>query len=145
MHAACLVHTACRNNFSRPATPGKVYHCSKFSPFVDNGSDHGLLESQSLRNGCITLSRLIHVNDFVSNLFMNFFRSWHDVLLFKHAWFDWLISWFYRSGSNQAWNLTQLSKIMWLFTVPYQSVTFDVMSVWLTNGISPESPITFEC
>lgn len=29
------------------------------SPFVDNGSDHGSLESQSLRNGFITLSRLI--------------------------------------------------------------------------------------
>ncbi len=29
----------------------KVHHCSKFSPFVDNGSDHGSLESQSLRNG----------------------------------------------------------------------------------------------
>ncbi len=29
--------------------------------------------------------------------------------------------------------------------VPYQSVTFDVTSEWLTNGISPESPITFEC
>ncbi len=30
-------------------------------------------------------------------------------------------------------------------SVPYQSVTFDVTSEWLTNGISPESPITFEC
>ncbi len=55
------------------------------SPFVDNGSDHGSLESQSLRNGFITLSRLIHFNYFVSHLFLNFFRSWHDVLLFKHA------------------------------------------------------------
>ncbi len=33
----------------------------------------------------ITLSRLIHVNCFVSHLFLNFFRSWPDVLLFKHA------------------------------------------------------------
>ncbi len=31
------------------------------------------------------------------------------------------------------------------YVVPYQSVTFDVTSEWLTNGISPESPITFEC
>ncbi len=43
------------SNFGRPATPGKVHHCSKFSPFVDNGSDCGSLESQSLRNGFITL------------------------------------------------------------------------------------------
>ncbi len=47
------------SKFSRPATPGKVHHCSKFSPFVDNGSERGSLESQSLRNGFITLSRLI--------------------------------------------------------------------------------------
>ncbi len=73
------------SNFGRPATPGKVHHCSKFSPFVDNGSDRGLLESQSPRNGFITLSRLIHVNYFVSHLFLNFFRSGHDVLLFNHA------------------------------------------------------------
>ncbi len=73
------------SNFGRPATPGKVHHCSRFSPFVDNGSDRGSLESQSLRNGFITLSRLIHVNYFVSHLFLNFFRLWHDVLLFKHA------------------------------------------------------------
>ncbi len=47
------------SNFGMPATPGKVHHCSKFSPFVDNGSDRGSLESQSLRNGFITLFRLI--------------------------------------------------------------------------------------
>ncbi len=47
------------SNFGWPATPGKVHHCSKFSPFVVNGSDCVLLESQSLRNGFITLSRLI--------------------------------------------------------------------------------------
>ncbi len=42
------------SNFGRPVTPGKVHHCYKFSPFVDNGSDHDSLESQSLRNGFIT-------------------------------------------------------------------------------------------
>ncbi len=47
------------SNFGRPATPGMVHHCYKFSPFVDNGSDRGSLESQSFRNGFITLSRLI--------------------------------------------------------------------------------------
>ncbi len=32
---------------------------------------------------------------------------------------------------------------MWgVFGVPYQSVTFEITSVWLTNGISPKSPIT---
>ncbi len=71
-------------NFGRPFAPGKVHHCYKFSPFVDNGSDHGSLESHSLRNGFITLSRLIHVNYFFCLLFFNFFWSWH-VLLCKHA------------------------------------------------------------
>ncbi len=73
------------SNFGWAATPGKIHHCSKFSPFVDNDSGHGSLESQNHRNGFITLSRLIHVNYFVSHSFLNFFRSWHDVLLFKHA------------------------------------------------------------
>ncbi len=49
-------------NFGRPATPGKVHHCSMFSPFVDNGSHCGSLESQSFRNGFITFSRLIDLN-----------------------------------------------------------------------------------
>ena len=70
------------SNFGGPATPGKVHHCSKFSPFVDNGSHCGSLESQSLRNGFVTFSRLIDVNDFVSHPFLNFFRLRHDVLLF---------------------------------------------------------------
>ncbi len=80
----------------QPLTPGKVHHCSTFSPFVDNGSDHGSLESQSLRNSFITLSRLINVNYFVAHRFLNFFRSWHDVLLFKHAHFvrQVLFKWF---------------------------------------------------
>ncbi len=56
-----------------PATPGKVHHCSKFSPFVDN--DCSSLESQSLRNYFITFSKLIHVNYVVFHLFLNFFRS----------------------------------------------------------------------
>ncbi len=48
------------SNFGRPVTlVGQVHHCYKFSPFVDNGSDCGSLESQRLRNGFITLSRLI--------------------------------------------------------------------------------------
>ncbi len=54
-----------RSYFGRPATPGKVHHCSKCSPFVDKGSDRGSLESQRLINGFIPLSRLIHVNYFV--------------------------------------------------------------------------------
>lgn len=31
--------------FDRLPTPGKVHHCSMFSPFVDNGSHFDLLES----------------------------------------------------------------------------------------------------
>ncbi len=84
-----------------------LHHCSKFSLFVDNGSDRGPLESQSLRNGFITISRLIHVNYFVSHLFLNFFRLLHDVLLLKHASLCQtgsvsVVSWFNRSGSYQA-------------------------------------------
>ncbi len=67
------------SNFGRPATPGKVHHCSMFSPFVDNGSHCGSLESQSFRNGFITFSRLIDLNYFLSHLFLNFFGSQHDV------------------------------------------------------------------
>ncbi len=47
------------SNFGRPDTPGKVHQCSKISLFLYNASDHGLLESQSLRNDFITISRLI--------------------------------------------------------------------------------------
>ena len=71
------------NNFGGPATPEKVHHCFVFSPFVDNGSHWCSLESQSPRNGFLALSRLIDVNDFVSHLFLNFFGSGHDVLLFE--------------------------------------------------------------
>lgn len=41
-------------------------------PFVDNGAHHGSLEAQSLRNGFVTLSRLIDVCDFVCHLFLGF-------------------------------------------------------------------------
>ncbi len=68
------------SNFGKLDTPEKVQHFSQhfffvqqFSLFVDNGSHRGSLESQSLRNGFVTLSRLIDVNDFVSHLFLTFF------------------------------------------------------------------------
>ncbi len=113
------------SNFGRTATPGKVHHCYKLSPFVDNGSDRGSLESQSLRNSFISLSKLIHVNYFVSHLCLNFFRSRHDVLLFKHASLRQVIfKWFLDSTGLAVirlgfglWNLTHLSKIMCLITV----------------------------
>ncbi len=43
------------------------------------------------------------------------------------------------------WNIKNVALYMKKYNIPYQSVTFDVTSEWLTNGISPESPITFEC
>ena len=55
-----------------PATPGKVHHCSMFSPFVDDRSHCGSLEPQSFRNGFITFSRLIDPIHFLSHLFLNF-------------------------------------------------------------------------
>ncbi|MEQ2255130.1 hypothetical protein ILYODFUR_010610 [Ilyodon furcidens] len=41
-----------------------------------------LLSPKALQNGFVTLSRLMDVNDFVSHLFLHFFRKEHDVLLF---------------------------------------------------------------
>lgn len=58
------------SNFGRPFTPGKVHHYPKLSPFVDNGSQCGLLEYQTVRNGFMTLSILIDINDFDSQLFI---------------------------------------------------------------------------
>lgn len=48
------------SNFVKPTTPREVYHCCKFTPFVDTSSHHG-----SLRNGFVTLSSLIHANYFI--------------------------------------------------------------------------------
>ncbi len=85
------------SNFGRPATPEKVHHCSKFSPFVDNGSDRGSLESQSHRNGVITLSRLIHVNYFVSHMFISLDRgmlccSLSMLLFVRQVLFKWFLN-----------------------------------------------------
>uniref|UniRef100_A0A0E9PKC0 Uncharacterized protein n=1 Tax=Anguilla anguilla TaxID=7936 RepID=A0A0E9PKC0_ANGAN len=38
----------------RPATPGKIHHCSKCSPIGENGTHCGSLASHSLRNGFVT-------------------------------------------------------------------------------------------
>ncbi len=89
-------------NFGRPATPGKVHHCSMFSPFVDNGSHCGSLESQRFRNGFITFSRLIDLNYFLSHLFLAF----EDLLVYftlsgRSYLSDFLIA--NRCGNNQAW------------------------------------------
>lgn len=65
------------SNLSWSTTPGKVCYCSQFSPFVDNGSDSGSLESHSLGNGFVTFSRLIDFNHFFSHFFLNFLGSWH--------------------------------------------------------------------
>lgn len=42
----------------------------KFGQFVDFGSRHGSLESQSFRNSFVTLSKLIDVTDFISQPFL---------------------------------------------------------------------------
>lgn len=57
-------------NFGRLTTPAKVHHCSKFLPFLNNGSRRGSLESQSFRNGFVNLFRLRDVNEFVSHLLL---------------------------------------------------------------------------
>lgn len=43
-----------------PVSPGKVHYCSMFSPFM--GNDCGSLEYQSLRDGFVSLSRMISAN-----------------------------------------------------------------------------------
>ncbi len=53
-------------NFGRLTTPGKVHRRYKFSPFVDDCSDCGSLEFQSLGNSFITLPRLIELVCFSS-------------------------------------------------------------------------------
>ncbi len=73
-------------NFGRAGHSWKVHHCSMFSPFVNNVSHCGSLESQSFRNGFITFSRLIDLNYFLSHLFLNFFGSQHDVSLLRIFW-----------------------------------------------------------
>ena len=60
---------------------GKFTTVPIFLPCVDNGSHSGSLESRRLRNGFVTLSRLIDVDDFVSHPLGNFFRLQHGVLL----------------------------------------------------------------
>lgn len=49
-------------------TTGKVPHCSKFAPFVDNGSHCCSLKSRILKNAFVTFSRLIDANEFASLL-----------------------------------------------------------------------------
>ncbi len=98
-------------NFGRPATPGKVHHCSMFSPFVDNGSHCGSLESQSFRNGIITFSRLIDLNYFLShcswisldlNMMCSFWGSFGLLHFVRQVLFKWFLI-ANRCGNNQAW------------------------------------------
>lgn len=50
--------------------------------FEDNGAHCDSLDSQSLRIGFITLSRLTNVNNFASHMFLSCFRSWHDIYIY---------------------------------------------------------------
>lgn len=62
------------SHFGRPASPGKVHHRSRLSPFVHN--THTVV-FWSLRNG----SRLISANDLVSQLFL-IVASWPLFVIF---------------------------------------------------------------
>lgn len=55
------------SDFNRPCTPGKVYHCSIFSPFVDKWSQCGSLG----------------VLEPYSDIFFDLFRVRHHVLTFE--------------------------------------------------------------
>lgn len=58
-------------NSGSPAEPGKPHHSSIFSLFMDYVSCWGLLEFQSLKNVFVTVSRMIDLNYFVSQVFSN--------------------------------------------------------------------------
>ncbi len=73
---SCMSRLCALGNFGWPATPGKVHHCSMFSPFVDNGSHCGSLESQSFRNDFITFSRLKDLNYFFSRFKVSLFVTY---------------------------------------------------------------------
>lgn len=102
---------SCDLHFGRQASPGNVHRCSIFSPFVDNVSHFGSLESQIFRNDFRTFSRLMDLIYFFSHLFLNFFGSQHDDLFddilvcpplsANSYWRDFLIE--SRCGSNQTW------------------------------------------
>ncbi len=82
-----------------------------FSPFVDNGSHCGSLESQSFRNGFITFSRLLDLNYFFSFVpeflwISTGFVAFEDLLVYftlsgRSYLSDFLIA--NRCGNNQAW------------------------------------------
>lgn len=61
-------------------------HVSMLSPFVDNVSPCGSLESQNFTNGFVTFSTLMDLNDFVPHLFLNVFGSQPDVSLVRILW-----------------------------------------------------------
>jgi len=93
---------------SRSCTPGKVHHCYKFSPCVDNGSDRGLLESQRLRN-CFYLNYSSFQTD-TCQLFCSCISLDHGMiccsLSMLHFVRQVLCKWFLDStclGSNLAW------------------------------------------
>ncbi len=76
------------------------HHCSMFSPFVDNGSHCGSLESQSFRNGFITFSRLIDLNYFFLicswisldlNMMCSFWGSFGLLHFIRQVLFKWFL------------------------------------------------------
>ncbi len=73
------------SNFGRPATPGKVHHCSKFLHLWILALTMVRWSPKALEMALYPFPDWYILNYFVSHLFLNFFRSQHDVLLFKHA------------------------------------------------------------
>lgn len=65
-------------------TVGTVHHRSKMPPSVDNGSEHGLLESQNLGNGSRTLSRLLYFAFILYSLDGSVIRFLISQSLFKY-------------------------------------------------------------
>lgn len=92
-------------------TPEKVHCCSRISLFADNDSHNGSLESQSLRNCFVTLSRLIDINDFVSPVSLD--HGTHNVFVLV---FVTLSDMFFLINflSLPVVSLTQLPKKTWL-------------------------------
>lgn len=105
------------SNFGQVDTPGKVNNVSMFFPFVDNGSDWGLLKSKSPRNGFLTLFQIV--------MPVTKFQIWSCISL-NGAWYVafWVILTYFKlsdcglfitkkSGLTGLWNCQLISDLGW--------------------------------
>lgn len=118
------------SDFGGLGTPGKIQHCYRFSPSVDNGSYGDSLDSQRCRNGFVTLSWLIYVNEFsLNSVFQN---MW---LLMVNSWIQEGVGGsFFHIGQvdlNAFFFLKEISS--WKLTFVFTEYLFDIkfcLMIW---------------